>query len=79
MIFCLKVLHFVLFCDTLCNVKGRTMNTQEKDTTINFRISTNLKSRVQRFAKDNFRSTGDMVRVILEQNVPNYELSGDSA
>lgn len=55
------------------------MNTQEQDTTINFRISTNLKSRVKRFAKDNYRSTGDMVRVILEQNVPKYELSGDSA
>lgn len=55
------------------------MNTQEQDTTINFRISTKLKSRVKRFAKDNYRSTGDMVRVILEQNVPKYELSGDRA
>ena len=54
------------------------MISQEKDTTINFRISTNLKSRVQRFARDNYRSTGDMVRVILEKNVPKYELIGDS-
>lgn len=54
------------------------MNTQEKDTTINFRLSRNLKSRVQRFAQDNYRATGDMVRLILEQNVPHYELSGDS-
>ena len=55
------------------------MISQEQDTTINFRISTDLKTRVQRFAKDNYRSTGDMVRVILEKNVPRYELSGDSA
>lgn len=54
------------------------MKTQEQDTSINFRISTNLKSRVQRFAKDNYRSTADMVRVILEMNVPKYELIGDS-
>ena len=74
-----KYLTYILLCDTLYIVRGQTMNTQEQDTTINFRISTNLKSRVKRFAKDNYRSTGDMVRVILEQNVPKYELSGDSA
>ena len=74
-----KYLTYILLCDTLYIVRGQTMNTQEQDTTINFRISTNLKSRVKRFAKDNYRSTGDMVRVILEQNVPKYELNGDSA
>lgn len=74
-----KCLTYIPLCDTLYIVRGQTMNTQEQDTTINFRLSTNLKSRVKRFAKDNYRSTGDMVRVILEQNVPKYELSGDSA
>lgn len=54
------------------------MYSQEKDTTFNFRISTNLKSRVERYANENYRTTSDMVRVILETNVPKYELSGDS-
>lgn len=45
---------------------------------IRIRLEPSLKERLKRHAKNVKRNVSDMARLILDENIPNYELSGDS-
>lgn len=50
-----------------------------KTETLNLRVLPSLKDKVEQIAQKEQRSKSQMVSIILDKYIQNYELSGDSA